>query len=131
MARQSFKPTDALRAKVRHLSGVGVLHDDIAKIAECSPKTLRKHFRRELGLGAAEANAMMGGYLYQNGKDGNVAAQIFWMKCRARWKESPPGESAADDGASASDTDTDKLILERMAARFQRLTKKENDNEHK
>ena len=131
MARQSFKPTDALRAKVRQLSRVGVPHDDIAKIVECSPKTLRKHFRRELDLGSAEANAMMGGYLYQNGKDGNVAAQIFWMKSRAGWRESAPGEPSADDRASASDTDTDKLILERMAARFQRLTKKENDNEHK
>ena len=131
MARQSFKPTDELRAKVRQLSHVGVPHDDIAKIVECSPKTLRKHFRRELDLGSAEANAMMGGYLYQNGKDGNVAAQIFWMKSRAGWRESAPGEPSADDRASASDTDTDKLILERMAARFQRLTKKENDNEHK
>ncbi len=130
MARQTFKPTDDMRGKVRHLSGVGVPHDDIAKIVGCSPKTLRKHFRLELDLGSAEANAMMGGYLYQNGKNGNVAAQIFWMKSRAGWKESAPGEPSADDRASASDTDTDKLILERMAARIERLIKKGKDDEH-
>jgi hypothetical protein len=31
-----------VREKVRHLAGVGVRQDDIAKIVGCAPKTLRK-----------------------------------------------------------------------------------------
>src|SRR5712692_7138663 len=59
MARTAFVVNDALREKVRHLSGLGVPQDDIAKIVGCAPKTLRKRFRNELDRGVAEANAMI------------------------------------------------------------------------
>ena len=121
MSREAFKPTDEMRSKVRHLSGVGLPQDDIAKILECSPKTLRKHFRRELDLGSVEANAMIAGYLYQSAKGGNVAAQIFWLKSRARWTERPQGELNAEGMPTAEDGD--KAILERLKARFERLSK--------
>jgi hypothetical protein len=29
------------------------------------------------------------GFLYASAKAGNVAAQIFWMKTRAGWREAP------------------------------------------
>ena len=57
MARIVFVVNDALREKVRHLAGLGVPQDDIAKIVGCAPKTLRKRFRDELDRGVAEANA--------------------------------------------------------------------------
>ncbi len=116
MARAPFKPTPELRSKVRQLGGVGVPQDDVAKLVDCSPKTLRKHFRRELDQGGAEANALVAGYLFQAAKAGNVAAQIFWLKTRARWKELPPADPAAD----ADQTDTaegDAKIIENMKAR--------------
>ena len=56
--------------------------DDIAKIVGCAPKTLRKRFREELDRGVAEANAMVAGYLFNSAKQGNVTAQIFWLKTR-------------------------------------------------
>ena len=127
MARAPFKPTDELRARVRQLAIVGLPQDDIAKLVRCSPKTLRKHFRRELDEGGAEANALVAGFLFQAAKAGNVAAQIFWLKTRAQWKDRPP----ADVNAETSETDTvesDDKIIENMKARMHGI-EKENDND--
>ena len=48
MSRKAFVATDAMREMVRKLASRGVPQDDIAKIVDCAPKTLRKHFRDEL-----------------------------------------------------------------------------------
>ncbi len=64
MARTAFVVNDALREKVRHLAGLGVPQDDIAKIVGCAPKTLRQRFRDELDRGVAEANATISGFLF-------------------------------------------------------------------
>jgi hypothetical protein len=50
MARSVFVVNDGLREKVRHLAGLGVPQDDIAKIIGCTAKTLRKRFRDDLRL---------------------------------------------------------------------------------
>ena len=31
----------------------------------------------------------MAGFLFNSAKSGNVTAQIFWLKTRARWRETP------------------------------------------
>jgi hypothetical protein len=87
MARKAFTVTDEMRGKVRRLAGVGVPQDDIANIIDCDPKTLRKHFRDELNRGVVDANAAIASYLFAAAKGGNVAAQIFWLKVRAHWRE--------------------------------------------
>ena len=71
MARIVFVVNDALREKVRHLAGLGVPQDDIAKIIGCTAKTLRKRFRDELDRGVAEANATISGFLFAAAKAGN------------------------------------------------------------
>ena len=53
------------------------------------PKTLRKYYREELDLGETKANAQVAGFLFNAAKNGNVTAQIFWLKTRARWRETP------------------------------------------
>jgi hypothetical protein len=80
MARKAFAVNDAVREKVRHLAGIGLRQDDIAKIIGCSPKTLRKRLRYDLDRGVAEANATVFGYLFASAKAGNVTAQIFWLR---------------------------------------------------
>ena len=96
MSRKPFIVNDAMREKVRYLAGVGVPQDDIAKIIGCAPKTLRKRFRDELDRGVAEANATMAGYLFAAAKAGNIAAIIFWLKTRARWRENGPPEETGE-----------------------------------
>ena len=87
MARTVFVVNDGLREKARHLAGLGVPQDDIAKLVGCAPKTLRKRFRNELDRGVVEANATVTGYLLAAAKAGNIAAIIFWLKTRAHWRE--------------------------------------------
>ena len=98
MPRKPFVVNDTVREKVRHLAGVGVRQDDIARIIGCAPKTLRKRCRDDLDRGVAEANAMVSGSLFAAAKGGNVVAQIFWLKTRAHWHE----RAAQRDAASGS-----------------------------
>jgi hypothetical protein len=105
MARPAFVVNEALREKVRHLAGLGVPQDDIARIVGCAPKTLRKRFRDELDRGAAEANAIIAGSLFSAAKAGNIAAAIFWMKTRAHWRERPPTEIPIVDADAASSSE--------------------------
>ena len=99
MPRKPFVVNETVREKVRHLAGVGVRQDDIARIIGCAPKTLRKRCRDDLDRGVAEANAMVSGSLFAAAKGGNVVAQIFWLKTRAQWRE----RAAQSDAASGSD----------------------------
>jgi hypothetical protein len=110
MARKAFLLNETVREKVRHLAGVGVRQDDIAKIIGCAPKTLRKRCRDDLDRGVAEANAMVSGYLFANAKAGNVAAQIFWLKTRARWRERAVSDSLAP-GSDAEPSPPVVLLL--------------------
>jgi hypothetical protein len=103
VAKTAFVATDALREKARYLAGLGVPQDDIAKIIGCAAKTLRRHFRDELDRGVAEANATISGSLFGAAKGGNVTAQIFWLKTRARWREgSAAGDPVPNVGAGSS-----------------------------
>jgi hypothetical protein len=52
-------------------------------------KALRKHYREDLDLGTTKANAQGAGFLFNSARNGNVTAQIFWLKTRASWKETP------------------------------------------
>ena len=107
MARKPFVVNDAIREKVRHLAGLGVPQDDIARIVRCSPKTLRKRCRDDLDCGVAEANALVSGSLFAAAKGGNVVAQIFWLKTRAQWRERP----APDDRAAGSAADANSPVV--------------------
>ena len=107
MARTAFVVNDVLREKVRHLAGLGVPQDDIARIIGCAPKTLRQRCRDELDRGVAEANATISGSLFGAAKGGNVTAQIFWLKTRARWREG----SAADDPVANADAGSNSEVI--------------------
>jgi len=107
MARKPFVVNDAMREKVRHLAGLGVPQDDIARIVKCSPKTLRKRCRDDLDCGAAEANAIVSGCLFAAAKGGNIAAQIFWLKSRARWRE----RAAPDHRAAGGDAEANSPVV--------------------
>jgi hypothetical protein len=79
------------------------------------PKTLRKYYRDELNLGETKANAQVAGFLFNAAKTGNVTAQIFWLKTRARWRETPmelkhSGSIARRDLSEVSDEDLLSMI---------------------
>jgi hypothetical protein len=89
MGRPAHKPDPTVRRQVESMAAYGIPEHDIARVVGIDPKTLRKHYRDELDLGETKANAQVAGFLFNSAKSGNVSAQIFWLKTRARWRETP------------------------------------------
>ena len=81
------EPTDAQRQTVQLHTTVGTIQPVIAQLLGITEKTLRKHYRDELDLSRAKANATIGGALFNKAKGGDTAAMIFWMKTQAGWRE--------------------------------------------
>jgi hypothetical protein len=89
MGRRAHIPDPAMRRQVETMAAYGIPETDISRVVNIDPKTLRKHYRDELDLGETKANAQVAGFLFNSAKNGNVSAQIFWLKTRARWRETP------------------------------------------
>lgn len=87
MGRPAFEVTKEKRELVQELAAQGVPQKDIAKMVGLrSTKTLRKHFRKELDLGALDANHKVAKSLYEMAiSKKSATATIFWLRCRARW----------------------------------------------
>ena len=90
-----FEPTEKQRQQVSQLAAVGTPQDQICRMI-INPETnkgiglatLNQYFREELDLGSAKSTAAVVGALYNQAINGNVTAQIFWMKTRGKWRES-------------------------------------------
>jgi hypothetical protein len=71
------------------MAAYGIPEADIATVIEIDPKTLRRHYRKELDTGHIKANTRVAENLYRKatgeGREA-VTAAIFWLKTRARWK---------------------------------------------
>lgn len=78
-------PTDITRAKVEAMSACGTPQTSIAAIIGIDDKTLRKYYRHELDYALDKANAAIGGKLYQRAMSGDLKAQQFWLRTRAKW----------------------------------------------
>jgi len=97
--RPPHLPNGDTRNKVFMLSTVGTRHEDIATVLGISTDTLTKYYQDELAKGRIEANASVAETLFKQAKEGNTTAMIFWLKSRAKWKESTQHEiSGNPDG---------------------------------
>ena len=104
VGRPPYIKTDEDAKTVEALAIAGVKQSLIADIVKISEPTLRKNFRKELDTSKARANAIISQALFKKAKDGNVVAQIFWLKTQAGWKEKNALELTGKDG--------DKLFTE-------------------
>ena len=104
VGRPPYIKKDEDSKTVEALAIAGVKQTLIAEIIKLSEPTLRKNFRRELDTSKARANAIVAQSLFKKAKDGNVIAQIFWLKTQAGWKEKNALELTGKDG--------DKLFTE-------------------
>src|SRR6478672_12006304 len=128
MGRRSHKPDPAQRRQVEAMAAYGIPEIDISRVVGIDPKTLRKYYRDELDLGETKANAQVAGFLFNSAKSGNVTAQIFWLKTRARWRETPvelkhSGSIARRDMSELTDEELTEII--RSAAGDLQLTANE------
>ena len=81
------QPTDATRQTVSLHATVGTRQEVIAEILGISVDSLQRHYRSELDTSREKANANVGGALYKKAMSGDTASMIFWLKTRARWRE--------------------------------------------
>ena len=95
---KKHEPNDESKSTVKRLSALGVPHEDIATRLKISADTLVKYYQDELDEGRIDANATIAGTLFQQAKKGNTAAAIFWLKTRARWKETQAHEVSGANG---------------------------------
>ena len=75
---------------MERMVGLGLTQEQIAKILNIAESTLKKYFREELDNGEAKANSAVAQNLFgiaTSREQGSVAAAIFWMKTRGKWKE--------------------------------------------
>ena len=95
MARPAFQPTDEDRALVEQLAAFGIPVTSMTLFVKdkagkpISERTLRKHFAKELDQGELKANVKVAQTLFKKAISGDTTSMIFWLKTRARWKESP------------------------------------------
>lgn len=87
-----LQPTQDQRDLVETLSGYGIPQADIARLARVSLQALHTHFREELDIGMARANAAVAQNMFTmatgNGPHAGRMA-IFWAKARMGWREVP------------------------------------------
>lgn len=104
--RPEFAPTPEQRRLVKALAAVGVSQVDIATVVDIDVKTLRKHFRTELDVGAIEANAKVAQALFKRATEekgsAGVQAAIFWLKVRAGWRETDQPSPTSNLGKKAT-----------------------------
>ena len=115
MSRKAHNPDPAQRKQVETLAAYGIPETDISRVVGIDPKTLRKHYREELDLGETKANAQVAGFLFNSARNGNVTAQIFWLKTRARWKDVPTelrhsGSLGTYDLSKLTDAELERLV---------------------
>ena len=104
---EAFVPTEQQRHLVHMMTVNGVKQDDQAKALRIGKNTFTRHFRDELDLGKITTTANVAGALYRNAMDGNVSAQIFWMKSQGGWREADRLEITGAEGKDLL-TDTEK-----------------------
>ncbi len=122
MARKLFTSTPEQKKLVESLAGFGIPQEEIRRLipnpesnAPISLHTLEREFRAELDTGALKANAKVAAALYAKAIGGDTTSMIFWLKTRARWRET----QGIDLTINAGDEDE-----ARAAAIAQRLVKK-------
>ena len=115
MSRRAHQPDPSQRRQVETLAAYGIPETDISWVVNIDPKTLRKYYRAELDFGETKANAQVAGFLFNSARNGNVTAQIFWLKTRARWREVPAehrhsGAVGSYDLTKLTDDELERLI---------------------
>src|SRR6266446_1571667 len=116
---EKFTATDEHRAQVEALAAFGIPQTAMCRLVlnprtgkPISVHTLERRFRDELELGLSKAIAAVASCLFElatNPGPSQPTAIIFWLRTRARWRETERIELSGVDGAPI--TTSSKLEL--------------------
>jgi len=93
------QPTEEMRQRVRMLVWAGARDEEIAKALGMTVATLRRYYGHELDQSVREANALVADRLLRKALDGDTTCMLFWLKCRAGWREYAPLPPSLPNGA--------------------------------
>jgi len=90
-------PTDQLRMTVKVMIAGGIKQSDVAQVLAISIPTLRKHYRREIDIGAAEVAARVITSIITMATTGkNFQAAKYYTQARLGWSEKITVEGQGD-----------------------------------
>lgn len=89
----AWLPTPDQEALACQMARAGITYEQIATVLGVCRQTLRKTLEQKLDAARAVANVQVANSLYQSAVSGVVPSMIFWLKCRAGWREQQPTES--------------------------------------
>lgn len=99
MSRHKYEVSDRDRAVVKSMASYGVPQEEIGAVIGCSHVTLRRYFAAELKTAAIQANAKVAETCYTMAISGqHPAATFFWLKTRARWRETTDHRFVNEEG---------------------------------
>lgn len=105
-AKKQTKPRIVIDLeRVTELASRGLSQEQIAAALGIGARTLQTRkaesaeFAAAIEKGRAEGIEEVANALFTNAKNGNVTAQIFFLKAQAKWKDKPEGSD--DDGDEA------------------------------
>jgi hypothetical protein len=115
MSRPNFKPTKDQRKLVRYLAAIGLRHERIASVVGIrSPKTLRKHFRKDIAEGTAEATATITAAACEMAVSGKYPVMTrFWLSTVGRGPAmlfDPAGQDNRSEVAEEDSADAEEQI---------------------
>ena len=116
--RSAWVPTPEILAEAERLAGLGLMDKDIALCLKISPSTFYAKLNEypelseALKRGQAEGIKMYSEQLYEHSKR-NLGATIFYLKCKAGWKED--GTSSGTSGSGRDLESVRKSIRESLA----------------
>lgn len=92
------KPNEESRAQVAALYSFGHTQEEIAAYLNICVETLVRHYDHQLRTARIETNSMVAKRLYNKAvNQDDLAAQIFWLKTRARWRTTDPENGNQDN----------------------------------
>jgi hypothetical protein len=94
-------PTDDTKRMVMTMIANGIKRDVVAEVIGVSERKLASVYASEIRVASAKANSNVAQSLYQKAMGNGpaaVTAAIFWLKCRAHWKEVDPNAGGAGGG---------------------------------
>ena len=94
----AHRPTEETRDYVCRMVRAGLTREQMCNILGITDKTLLKHYKHEIDSADGDAIEQIATTLFQQAKAGNVAACMFWLKTRARWREVNRTELTDADG---------------------------------
>lgn len=84
--RHKHIPTDKTRQIVKDYLSFGRTQEAAARAIDISVDALYKHYKKEIESAVDEKVVIIADSLFQKAKNGDVTAQIFFLKTQGRWR---------------------------------------------